>query len=508
MGKISLDGVSDESKSTSPINNVLVVVDSKEHWAPYFASDTVVTVDDYLQAEQYSNTSYLVINLCSDLTYLSEGYYCSLLAQARKHKVLPSIETLNRLDCKLTSKLDCALPAQCRCVCKNDDAGQDGVYSLDLYFGKAEDQSFSRIAKEIFENYPAPLLRVRLQQKQPVQITSISFLGLDELNDHQQDLFAANLDQFSKKVWRSPKTRKPARYDLAIFHDPGESLPPSNKRALDLFVSEAKKMGINGELLTEDDSGRLLEFDGLFIRQTTAVDNITYKLAQSAEQADMVVIDDPSSIIRCTNKVYLKEYMDKRGFRTPGSRLIFCKNMPPYEEIAAVLGRKMVLKIPDGSFSVGIHKVESESDFLEKSAQLCERSSVLLAQEFMPTEFDWRIGVLNGEAIYACKYYMARGHWQIYNHNGKGGHRSGRFETFPVHQVPRKIIRFAEKASLAIGRGLYGVDLKETEAGPCLIEINDNPSIDHGIEDKVLGTELYRIILREFIARFDARRTK
>ena len=41
-----------------------------------------------------------------------------------------------------------------------------------------------------------------------------------------------------------------------------------------------------------------------------------------------------------------------------------------------------------------------------------------------------------------------------------------------------------------------------------LIEINDNPSIDHGVEDKVLGSELYRIILREFVARLDARRTK
>jgi len=502
------EAMTDEVKSSSSINKVLVVVDSREQWAPYFASDTVVTVDDYLQDEQYSSTNYLVINLCSDLTYLSEGYYCSLLAQARKHKVLPSIETLNRLDCNLPSKLDCTLPAQCRCFCKSDDERQRGAYTLDLYFGRSEDHSFTKIAKEIFEHYPAPLLRVTLSPKQPVQVTSISFLSLDELDDHQQDLFAANLDRFSKKVWRNPRTKKPARYDLAIFYDPKEALPPSNKKALELFVSEAKKMGLNGELLTEEDTGRLLEFDGLFIRQTTSVDNITYKIAQMAEQADMVVIDDPSSIIRCTNKVYLKEYMDKKGFRTPGSRLLFCKNIPSYEEISSVLGSKMVLKIPDGSFSVGIHKVESEPDYLEKTAQLCGRSSVLLAQEFMPTDFDWRIGVLNGEAIYACKYYMARGHWQIYNHNGKGGGRSGRFETFPVHLVPRKITKFAEKASLAIGRGLYGVDLKETEAGPCLIEINDNPSIDHGVEDKVLGSELYRIILREFVARLDARRTK
>lgn len=500
--------IREKNSSVSSVNKVLVIVDSKEQWAPYFASDTVITVNDYLQDEQFSSTNYLVINLCSDLTYLSEGYYCSLLGQARKHKVLPSIETLNRLDCKPVSKLDCRFPAQCHCLDRDRGVEKENSYTLDLYFGKAEDTAFAKIGKEIFDLYPAPLLRVKLLPQRAGGVSAISFLSLGELDDHQQDLFAENLDRFSRKVWRIPKSKKPARYDLAIYHDPNEALPPSNKRALDLFVAEAKKMGVNAELLTEEDSGRLLEFDALFIRQTTSVDNITYKLAQTAEQADMVVIDDPSSIIRCTNKVYLKEFMDKKGFRTPASKLLFCRNMPTYQELSTILGSKMVLKIPDGSFSVGIHKVESEAEYTEKTAQLCERSSVLLAQEFMPTDFDWRIGVLNGEAIYACKYYMARGHWQIYNHDGKGGSRSGKFETFPVHHVPRKIIKLAEKASLAIGRGLYGVDMKETAAGPCIIEINDNPSIDHGVEDKVLGAELYRILLREFITRLDAKRTK
>ena len=318
--------------------------------------------------------------------------------------------------------------------------------------------------------------------------------------------FADNLDRFNKKVWRTPPNRKPARYDLAIFHDPQEALPPSNKRALDLFVSEAKKMGLNAELLTEDDTGRLLEFDALLIRQTTAVDNITYKLAQTAEQADMVVIDDPSSIIRCTNKVYLKEFLFHKGIPMPRSELIFCKNPPVYEELATMLGRQMVLKIPDGSFSVGIHKVESEQQYLSKLEELYMRSSVLLVQEFLPTQYDWRIGVLNGEAIFACKYYMARGHWQIYRHTVNGSTRSGKCETIPVHLVPRRITKLAEKASAAIGKGFYGVDLKETENGLKIIEINDNPSVDHGVEDMILGNELYRIILREFVARLDAKR--
>ena len=48
------------------------------------------------------------------------------------------------------------------------------------------------------------------------------------------------------------------------------------------------------------------------------------------------------------------------------------------------------------------------------------------------------------------------------------------------------------------GNGLYGVDLKEINGIPHLIEINDNPSLDAGIEDEVLGMELYTAILKEF----------
>ena len=40
-------------------------------------------------------------------------------------------------------------------------------------------------------------------------------------------------------------------------------------------------------------------------------------------------------------------------------------------------------------------------------------SDLVIAQEFVPTSFDWRIGVLDGEPIFACQYRMARAHWQV-----------------------------------------------------------------------------------------------
>jgi glutathione synthase/RimK-type ligase-like ATP-grasp enzyme len=101
---------------------------------------------------------------------------------------------------------------------------------------------------------------------------------------------------------------------------------------------------------------------------------------------------------------------------------------------------------------------------------------------------------------------MARGHWQIYQHKSTGSTRSGRVETLPVHQVPRQVLRMAVRVSSAIGKGFYGVDIKMLEKKPVVIEVNDNPSVDHGIEDAILGNELYRMILREFVARLNKKR--
>ncbi len=62
------------------------------------------------------------------------------------------------------------------------------------------------------------------------------------------------------------------------------------------------------------------------------------------------------------------------------------------------------------------------------------------------------------------------------------------------------------RAAGLIGSGLYGVDLKETQKGVLVIEVNDNPNIDHGVEDQVGGEDVYRRVLREFVRRVDALR--
>jgi glutathione synthase/RimK-type ligase-like ATP-grasp enzyme len=99
---------------------------------------------------------------------------------------------------------------------------------------------------------------------------------------------------------------------------------------------------------------------------------------------------------------------------------------------------------------------------------------------------------------------MARNHWQIYNHSVKRN-TSGNFETLPTFEAPKVVLDAALKACAMIGKGLYGVDLKQKGNQVYVIEVNDNPSIDHKVEDIYLGDELYMLIMLEFVNRLEKR---
>ncbi len=82
----------------------------------------------------------------------------------------------------------------------------------------------------------------------------------------------------------------------------------------------------------------------------------------------------------------------------------------------------------------------------------------------------------------------------------------GKVETIPVEHVPTKVLRAALKAANLIGDGLYGVDLKQAGGKVFVMEVNDNPNIESGVEDQVLKEEIYLRIMRVFLRRIEQRK--
>ncbi len=489
--------------------DLLIVVEKDKDWRAYYPSDQVIPVTTYLaQGEDAGNApGDQVINLCRSTKYLSNGYYCSLLAEARGQRVIPSVRTLNDLSRKSIYGLGIGdLNRSLGQVLAHRDSTVSELL-LKFYFGQSSEPALERFARQLFEQFPCPILEVTFRRSGDDWIIhELNSGSIHELDEADEDRFAAALDGFSRKVWRKPKTRKRYRYDMAILVNPEEKFPPSDGAAIKKFMRAGRALGIDVELITRRDFLRVGEFDALFVRATTAIDDHTYRFAKKAESEGLIVIDDPDSILKCTNKVYLADLLRTNKLPTPGTRIVSRDRKQDLDEAAAAFGFPLVLKIPDGSFSRGVTKAQDMEELQRDAKRLFKESALLLVQEYVYTEYDWRIGILNRKPIYASQYFMSRGHWQIYDHSPTGKGKSGGWKTLPVHDAPGPVVRAATRAANLIGDGLYGVDVKMDGERVCIIEVNDNPSIESRVEDAYLGDDLYRIVMEEFVRRLERKR--
>jgi len=443
-----------------------------------------------------------VINLSRSYTYQSRGYYASLLAEARGHRIIPSVETM--IDLSERRLYENAIP-------ELEDALNKGLgkrvteapSTIRIYFGLAPEPALERFARLLFDWFRAPALEVSVKAGEWAKIQKIGFAPIGKLEGEENARFLAGLDRYTQHEWRAAKQKNPARYSVATLYDAREELPPSSVGTLKHWAKVAGRLGVEVEPISRKDMAKLANYDALFIRETTSISNHTYRFARRAQQEGMPVIDDPVSMIRCTNKVYLDELMRGNGVPVPVTVMI--AGDEDLTRAADELGFPMVIKIPDSSFSRGVRKVASFAELKAFVTEWLKDSDLILAQKYMPTAFDWRVGVLDGKPLFVVQYLMAKKHWQIVKHDTGGKPLEGGFRSFGLADAPPLVIDTGLRAARCIGSGLYGVDLKETENGVFVIEVNDNPNLEHGVEDSAEKDEVWLNLTRWFIDRIDAR---
>jgi glutathione synthase/RimK-type ligase-like ATP-grasp enzyme len=508
----------------------LIVVNNPKDWPLDLPGVELVSARTYLTEAAYAERrGARVFNLCRSYRYQSMGYYVSLLATARGHRPLPSITTIQ--DLKLQNMIRLAGSDLEELIRSSLARVKEREFTLSVYFGKNIEKKYDRLALALFNAFPAPLLRAKFEWEDKKEAAKPRGSGVEKVEEnagtpngeargsegrwHLRSLTPIAASDIPKDHWlfmlyainqyfvsRQPaKTREP-RYELAILVNPEEENPPSNEGAIKRFIKAAKEVGFRPEVIGKDDFGRLAEFDALFIRETTSVNHHTYRFARRAAAEGLAVIDDPVSILRCTNKVYLAELLERHGIGCPRTMIVHQGNV---EQVPLWVGLPCVLKIPDGAFSRGVVKVKTVEELDAELTTMLGRSDLVIAQAFVPSEFDWRVGVLGGRPLFVSKYHMARGHWQIVGTDSKGGRTFGKVETMAWEDAPAAVVRTAVKAANLIGDGLYGVDLKQVGRKVLVMEVNDNPNIDHGYEDKVLKDDLYLAIMGALYDRMPAR---
>lgn len=490
----------DSEKHT--ISNIIIVRNPKK-WELNITGVKVVSSRSYITDPEYQSLKNVrIFNLSNSYQYQKMGYYVSLLASARDHRVIPNATTLRDFSSlalvrSLSGYIDENIQKSLKHV-------QGNKLSIFIYFGQSVNPRYRLLAQKLYHLFEAPLLQIDFVKNEKWLVQKVTPLSFKKVKpEHRDKVQEFAHAYFSKKRFTRPRFKN-YKYDLAILVNPYEKNPPSCPDALQNFKKAAEKIGFYVDFITRDDFSQLTEYDALFIRETTNVNNHTYQFSRTAYAEGLVVIDDPWSILRCSNKIYQEEKLKQNKIKTPATRILSKSTYSPKTEIN--LNFPMVLKQPDSAFSLGVEKVNNPEELNAALKRLFRISDLVLVQEFLPSEYDWRIGVLDQAPLFACRYYMAKGHWQIYDWTSEQKENWGKSETLPIEEVPEIVVKTAVRAASLIGDGLYGVDLKMIGDQVYVMEINDNPNIDEGIEDLVLKDALYEKIMRSIYNRIEINR--
>lgn len=136
----------------------VVVANSSKDWPFQIPNVEIVDAKSYLtKSEYYERRNVRVFNLCRSYRYQSTGYYVSLLAEARGHRPLPHVTTVQDLKSASVVKivaadLDELIQSSLKRIVSD-------TFELSIYFGRNMTERYQRLAIRLFNQFQAPLLR-------------------------------------------------------------------------------------------------------------------------------------------------------------------------------------------------------------------------------------------------------------------------------------------------------------------------------------------------------------
>jgi glutathione synthase/RimK-type ligase-like ATP-grasp enzyme len=271
---------------------------------------------------------------------------------------------------------------------------------------------------------------------------------------------------------------------LGIFVDRKTLSNSEQLNALIRCRDVAEGMGHDVDFIFPVDINKIPKMDALFIRARTDPLNVTYVAARMAGFHGIPVLDDPQSIQICSDKVNMYSHLIKKNISMPKT-IFLSKNTISVENVTHLfdeLGSPLIVKEPSTSFSLRVEKVNDIAEFFRVARRFIKLSDWIVVQQFIESKYDWRVGVLDGKLLYACKYTIPSDTFKI--QASVNGHLvyCG-VESVPCEKVPPHVINLGIDAANAIGKGLYGVDIKNNNGDAYVIEVNDNPSIESGEDD-------------------------
>src|SRR5690606_33498837 len=132
-------------------------------------------------------------------------------------------------------------------------------FELLICFTAAMRPGYNRLAREIFDWFRCPVIELDIDvgetetSETQIRIKRIRARTIDKLEADETTFLKAALHDHTRREWRSPKTKTPADWSLAVLYDPKEELPPSSFESLKRFARIAEKMKVDVDPITRRD---------------------------------------------------------------------------------------------------------------------------------------------------------------------------------------------------------------------------------------------------------------
>src|SRR5262245_29906229 len=237
---------------------VLIVVEKPELWPWEVPQARMVSARDYLTDPEFIEMKRAkVFNLCRSYGYQSIGYYVSLLAEARGHKPMPSVTTVQ--DLKQSSLFRIVSEDIEDLVQKGLAPIRNDTFELSIYFGRNMAQRYDRICQALFNHFPARMLRAGFVNADEWRLNSLRPIALNEIPESHREFVIQQAKSFFERP-RISSARAKYRYEVAILAGSEDvSARPSDDKAVRRFVRAAEKIGMDATIINREDYGRIAE---------------------------------------------------------------------------------------------------------------------------------------------------------------------------------------------------------------------------------------------------------
>ncbi len=169
----------------------------------------ITTSEDLARPRLFDIGRPKLVNLARSYAYQSKGYYASLLAEARGHRVVPTVETM--LELRESKLYEHALPELedelNRCA-RRADFQPEGEIKLLVCFGIARDPRFESFGRLLFDWFRCPALEVTIEPGTWLSIDRIRPRNINRLANGEGDFFRDSLHHHTKREWRGAAIRK------------------------------------------------------------------------------------------------------------------------------------------------------------------------------------------------------------------------------------------------------------------------------------------------------------